>query len=270
MNPTTDVFEQRIAAHRGRHRRAGRLVRTVRDHPGPARHHPGRRRDRLGQQPLRRHLPALPLHVAEARPHREVRGLPQTRRPSAGHHAQDARGLCRDDRQPEARRARFRGDCRRSPTTPACRWSWTTRSASASCGPFEHGADIVVASATKYIGGHGTSIGGVIVDSRQVRLEQRQVPRVHRARPELPRAQVLGRVRQLSGPGQRRLHHQGPRAAAARPRPCAEPVQLVPLSPGPGDPPLRQRQHSENALEVARFLKAHPLVSWVTYPGAAR
>ena len=55
--------------------------------------------------------------------------------------------------------------------------------------PFEHGADIVVHSATKFLGGHGTVIGGVIVDGGNVRVvqERRQVPRPHRARPALPR-----------------------------------------------------------------------------------
>ena len=76
--------------------------------------------------------------------------------------------------------------------------------------PFEWGADIVVHSATKFIGGHGTSIGGVHRRRRHVRLRrQRALPELHRARPELPRAGLLAGAR----PG--RLHHQGPRPAAA-------------------------------------------------------
>ena len=57
--------------------------------------------------------------------------------------------------------------------------------------PLRHGADVVVHSATKFIGGHGTSIGGVIVDSGSFDyVGQRPLPRLHRARPELPRPRV--------------------------------------------------------------------------------
>ena len=70
MNPTTDVFEQRIAAIEGGTGALARSLRAGGDHAGAAGHHAGGRRDRVGQQPLRRHLPALPLHVAEAGPRR--------------------------------------------------------------------------------------------------------------------------------------------------------------------------------------------------------
>ncbi len=77
------------------------------------------------------------------------------------------------------------------------------------CRPFDHGADIVVHSATKFIGGHGTSIGGVIVDSAEVRLDERQVPRIDGTGSQLSR-----RVLHRSG-GSHGLHHQGPGAAVA-------------------------------------------------------
>ena len=60
--------------------------------------------------------------------------------------------------------------------------------------PIDYGADILASSATKYIGGHGTSIGGVIVDAGKFQVEQRQIPRVHRAGPELSRPGLLGRA----------------------------------------------------------------------------
>ena len=68
--------------------------------------------------------------------------------------------------------------------------------------PLRHGADIVVHSATKFIGGHGTSIGGVIVDGGNVRLRgQRPLPELHRARPQLPRPGVRPTARgPLPGP----------------------------------------------------------------------
>ena len=56
--------------------------------------------------------------------------------------------------------------------------------------PISHGADIVVHSATKYLGGHGAAIAGVIVDGGTFDWTQRQVPRLHHTRPELPRRGV--------------------------------------------------------------------------------
>ena len=91
--------------------------------------------------------------------------------------------------------------------------------------PIDYGADILATSATKYIGGHGTSIGGVIVDAGQVPVEQRQVPRIHRTGSELSRFGLLGRVEQRARHGQRRLHPQDSRDVAARHRRGAQPVQ---------------------------------------------
>ena len=98
--------------------------------------------------------------------------------------------------------------------------------------PIKHGADIVIHSATKWIGGHGTAIGGVVVDggtfdwaaSRAVQAGLR------RPRPVLPRDQLHGRVRQ---PG---VHPQAARPGPARHRGRAQPVQRVPLPAGPRDP----------------------------------
>ena len=96
------------------------------------------------------------------------------------------------------------------------------------CRPIEHGADIVVHSATKFLGGHGTSIGGIIVDSGKFNVE-RQVPRAHRAQPGLSRHEVHGSLRR---PG---LHHQGARGRPARFRPVHQPVQFVPVPAGHRD-----------------------------------
>ncbi len=96
--------------------------------------------------------------------------------------------------------------------------------------PIDHGADIVVHSATKFMGGHGTSIGGVVVDAGELRLvAERQVPRPRRARRELPRAQVL------RGARADHLHHQAAREPAARHRRRALAVQRLPLPAGPRD-----------------------------------
>lgn len=133
--------------------------------------------------------------------------------------------------------------------------------------PLDYGADIVVASATKYIGGHGTSIGGIIVDGGKFPWNNGKFPEFTE-----PDASYHGLVYwDVFGdfPG------MGNVAFIIKAR-----VQLLrdlgaPVSPfnawlflqGLETLSLRQRQHSANALEVARFLKQHPLVSWVTYPG---
>ena len=83
--------------------------------------------------------------------------------------------------------------------------------------PFDYGADIVVHSLTKFLGGHGTSIGGIIVDGGQLRLDQRQVPRPDRARPELPRPPVRRGLRQRRPTSSRR----GSSSCATSARPSA-------------------------------------------------
>ena len=94
--------------------------------------------------------------------------------------------------------------------------------------PFEYGADIVVHSATKYLGGHGTAIAGVIVDGGKFDWTQRPAPRLHHPRPELPR-RGLRRARRA------RLRAQGAGAAAARPRSGDLAVQRLPDRAGPRD-----------------------------------
>ena len=99
--------------------------------------------------------------------------------------------------------------------------------------PIDYGADIIVASATKYIGGHGTSIGGIIVDSWQIQMEQRQIPRIHRTRPKLPRNKILGCLWQLPRIRKRRIHLQSPRSTPTRLRSNFKPIQLLPVPARP-------------------------------------
>jgi O-acetylhomoserine (thiol)-lyase len=133
--------------------------------------------------------------------------------------------------------------------------------------PMDFGADVIVASATKYIGGHGTSIGGVIVDSGKFSWNNGKFPEFTEPDPSyhgLRFWEVFGNFPGL-----------GNVAFIIKAR-----VQLLrdigaSLSPfnsflflqGLETLPLRQQQHSKNALEVAQFLSGHKLVSWVTYPG---
>ena len=109
------------------------------------------------------------------------------------------------------------------------------------CRPIEHGAHLVSHSATKWICGHGTTIGGVLVDGGHLPLGRRPLPGTGRAERRLPRHALRRDLRQL------RLHHEGPRRDHARPRAGAVALQRLPAAPGPRDPvaadgpPRRQR-----------------------------
>ena len=84
--------------------------------------------------------------------------------------------------------------------------------------PFDHGADIVIHSATKFIGGHGTSIGGIVVDSGKFDWGNGNFPEFTAPDPSYHGLKYLGGLREFPGPRERRLHHQASRPAAARPR----------------------------------------------------
>ena len=139
--------------------------------------------------------------------------------------------------------------------------------------PIECGADIVVHSATKYLGGHGTAIAGAIVDCGQLRLRRRPraVPELQPAGPELPRPGLRPRPRRGQRPGrQPGVHPQGPRAAAARPRQRGLAVQRLPHRPGPRDAvSLRIERHVANAKAVAEWLETRDEVETVNYAVAA-
>jgi len=128
--------------------------------------------------------------------------------------------------------------------------------------PIDFGAAVVVHSATKFIGGHGTSIGGVIVDSGKFDW------------------QASGRFPYLCEPepayhGLKFVEAFGAQAFVMNARLLGLRDMGAAMSPfnawlflqGLETLQLRMRQHSQNALEVARFLDNHPAVSWVRYPG---
>jgi O-acetylhomoserine (thiol)-lyase len=135
--------------------------------------------------------------------------------------------------------------------------------------PIEHGADIVVASATKYIGGHGTSIGGVVVDSGNFKWNNGKFPEFTEPDPSYHGLKFWDVFGNFPGLGNVafiiKIRVQLLRDLGA----CLSPFNAFQLLQGLETLPLRQRQHSENALAIAQFLKQHPLVSWVTYPGLA-
>ncbi len=134
--------------------------------------------------------------------------------------------------------------------------------------PIAHGADIVVHSATKWIGGHGTSIGGVVVDSGNFDWANAPRFRALYAEPEPAyHGLVFGTAfRDIGGANVSyavRLRTVLLRDVGA----ALSPFNAFLFLQGLETLPLRIRQHSTNALAVARFLSSHPAVSWVSYPG---
>ena len=119
------------------------------------------------------------------------------------------------------------------------------------CRPFEHGADIVVHSATKFLGGHGNSIGGLIVDGGSFDWRASdKYPMLSQPRPEYQGIVIAARVLGLRDLG-----------------PAISPFNAFLLLTGIETLPLRMAKHSANALEVATWLEAQPSVAWVSYAG---
>ena len=131
------------------------------------------------------------------------------------------------------------------------------------CRPFEHGADIVVHSLTKYLGGHGTSLGGAIVDSGK-----------------FPWAQHKERFKRLNEPdvsyhGVVYTEALGPAAYIGRARvvplrnmgAAISPFNAFQILQGIETLPLRMDRINDNAIKVAQHLKSRPQVAWVNYAG---
>ena len=133
--------------------------------------------------------------------------------------------------------------------------------------PIDHGADIIVDSATKYIGGHGTSIGGVIVDSGKFNWGNGKFPEFTEPDPSYHGLKYWDVFGNFPGLGNVAFIIKARVQLLRDVGATLSPFNAFLFLQGLETLPLRQRQHSENALEVARHLKQQPLVSWVTYPG---
>lgn len=133
--------------------------------------------------------------------------------------------------------------------------------------PIEHGADIVVLSATKYVCGHGTSIGGVIVDSGKFSWNNEKFPEFTEPDPSYHGLVYWDAFGDVPGLGniafvlKARVEWLRDIGAAL------SPFNSFLFLQGLETLPLRVRKHSENALEIATYLKKHPKVAWVNYPG---
>ncbi len=139
-----------------------------------------------------------------------------------------------------------------------------TAASPALCRPIEHGANIVIESATKFIGGHGTSIGGVIIDGGNFDWKASgRFPDFTTPDPSyhgIVYTEAFGNLAFII-----KARVQGLRDTGA----ALSPFNAFLLAQGTETLSLRMARHSENALAVAKFLKAHPHVAWVNYPGLA-
>lgn len=127
--------------------------------------------------------------------------------------------------------------------------------------PFEYGADIIVHSATKFIGGHGTSIGGVIVDSGKFNWDNSKFPGL--VEPDasyhgISYAHDVGAAAYITKARVQLLRDLGS---------AVSPFNVHEFLLGLETLHLRLERHSQNALQVAEYLEQHPKVKWVNYPG---
>jgi len=129
------------------------------------------------------------------------------------------------------------------------------------CRPIEHGADVVVESATKWIGGHGTSLGGVVVDSGRFDWAGGRFPSFTRPAPGYHGLSFTAAFGNAAFSA--RVRAEGLRDLG----PCLSPFNAFLLLQGLETLSLRVQRHVDNALALARWLERHPAVAWVSYAG---
>ena len=128
------------------------------------------------------------------------------------------------------------------------------------CRPIDHGADIVVHSLTKFMGGHGNSIGGMIVDGGKFDWNNGKFPQLtepSRAYHGMKFSEVFGNLAFIIRARVEGLRDLGP---------CISPFNSFLFLQGVETLSLRMDRHLSNTLAVAQYLEKHPLVSWVKYP----
>lgn len=131
------------------------------------------------------------------------------------------------------------------------------------CRPFEWGADIVVHSLTKFLGGHGTSIGGIIVDSGKFDWANGKFRELVEPDPSyhnLKFVETFGNLAYILKARVQLLRDLGP---------ALSPFNAFQILQGIETLSLRMQRHCDNAQKVAQFLEDHPAVTWVNYPGLA-
>ena len=131
------------------------------------------------------------------------------------------------------------------------------------CRPFDWGADIVVHSATKYIGGHGTTMGGVIVESGKFKWDNGKFPEMVEPSPGYHGVRFFETFGDFGYTMKARMEIMRTFG------PALSPLNAWLLLQGLESLHVRMERHCANALAVAKFLKDHPRVAWVNYPGLA-
>lgn len=129
------------------------------------------------------------------------------------------------------------------------------------CQPFKHGADIVIHSATKYIGGHGTSIGGLIIESGKFPYDNGNFPDMVDASEGYHGVRFYETFGDFAYTMKARMEYLRTMG------PSLSPFNAFSFLQGLETLHVRMERHVENALTVARYLEQHPRVSWVNYPG---
>ena len=269
MNPTTDVFEQRVAALEGGvaavATASGQAAQLLDVHD-PARN---RRQHRLDVLPLRRHLQPVQGRLSRGWASGS-RSSTATIRPTSRRRSTTRPRPCTS--RPSATRSTTSPTSRRWPSSPiatASRWSSTTPSGppATSRRPIDFGADIVVHSATKWIGGHGNSIGGVIVDAGKFDWRSGKFPIFTEPAPGY-HGLVFTDVFNPDGPFGNiafaiRARVEGLRDFGA----SLSPFNSFLFLQGLETLSLRVQRQVDNALELAKWLEKHAQVTWVSYPG---
>jgi O-acetylhomoserine (thiol)-lyase len=128
------------------------------------------------------------------------------------------------------------------------------------CRPIEFGADIVIHSTTKYIDGHATSVGGIVIDSGKFNWNNGDFPELVSPDPSyhgLSYTEKFGKAAYITKLRVAFLRDIGN---------TMSPFNAFLTNLGVETLALRMQRHSENALEMARFLEKHPFVSWINYP----
>jgi len=129
--------------------------------------------------------------------------------------------------------------------------------------PIEHGIDVVVHSCTKFIGGHGNSIGGAIIDAGSFNWANGRYPELTEPDPSYHGVQYVESFGGLAYILKARVTVLRDTGA------CMSPFNAFLFLQGLETVHLRMPRHSENALKLAQWLEKHPQVSWVNYPGLA-
>lgn len=138
--------------------------------------------------------------------------------------------------------------------------------------PFDHGADIIVYSLTKFIGGHGTSIGGAIVDSGRFDWSNGRFPEFTTPDPSYHGLVYWSTFATAANGAPPRNASYIVKARVQLLRdlgPCLSPFNAFLFLQGLETLPLRIKAHCRNAVAIAEWLQAHPAVSWVNYPQLA-